>query len=329
MPLNREHAEHDDSAVTFVTHNGEMQADEIFSAVVIEEVEGPLNIRRTRDPRAFDTSSFRGKTFVVDVGGRFDGFRSFDHHQPGGAGKRSNGAPFASIGLIWQKFHDRFIRSVLRGRPFSDDTVRIIATNIDRDLIQGIDSFDSGLINLGISTLKGHPEQEVNIHHICASFHFLNGVPGMTDFDDESQMKRFRFAMSLARQMLFHLVQTEYAALCLRPLVHEANDGSSILVLRDPRAGKSWMKTVDALSHVEFVVSPGATGNVHVTAVRVRENSFDVRKPLPYEWAGLEGAEFSDVAGIPDGVFCTRTLALCGARSWRSAIRLAEIAASN
>ena len=53
-------------------------------------------------------------------------------------------------------------------------------------------------------------------------------------------------------------------------------------------------------------------------------NSFDQRLPLPERWAGLRDREFSQAAGIADGVFCHPSRFICAATSRASAIALAQ-----
>ena len=87
-----------------VTHSGGFHADDAFAVAALllyrEKTAGIAEVVRTRDPAVI-----AGGDFVVDVGGEYDEARNrFDHHQPGGAGVRPNGVPYASFGLVWKKF---------------------------------------------------------------------------------------------------------------------------------------------------------------------------------------------------------------------------------
>ena len=50
------------------------------------------------------------------------------------------------------------------------------------------------------------------------------------------------------------------------------------------------------------------------------------RKLFPESWRGLNFKEFSEVAGVPDGIFCHNAGFLLGTTSQESALKLAKIA---
>src|SRR5690606_7569866 len=89
---------------TIVTHNGSFHADDIFACATLtlhlEQQGKGYKIIRTRDESRIDSADF-----VVDVGGIYDEKTNrFDHHQPGGAGSRDNGVPYAAFGLVWKHY---------------------------------------------------------------------------------------------------------------------------------------------------------------------------------------------------------------------------------
>ena len=58
------------------------------------------SLERTRDEERITKADY-----VFDVGGIYDpSINRFDHHQPGGAGKRENDIPYAAFGLVWKTY---------------------------------------------------------------------------------------------------------------------------------------------------------------------------------------------------------------------------------
>ena len=123
------------------THNGIFHADDCFAvAAILSLSKGPHEIVRTRDDAVLDTCDV-----VVDVGGVHAPARGrFDHHQRGGAGKRENGVPFSSFGLIWQHF----------GAAICGDDERV-AAKVDCTLVQSVDAADCGIDLQGAPLMEG------------------------------------------------------------------------------------------------------------------------------------------------------------------------------
>src|SRR3989344_3857156 len=119
--------------IKLITHNGSFHSDDVFAcatlSLLLEKRGEKLEIIRSRDEKIIDSGDI-----VFDVGGIYDAEKNkFDHHQIGGAGKRENGIPYSSFGLIWKKFGEE-----LCGK-------KSVADKIDKRLVQSIDSFDNGI----------------------------------------------------------------------------------------------------------------------------------------------------------------------------------------
>ncbi|OGI90559.1 hypothetical protein A2911_01525, partial [Candidatus Nomurabacteria bacterium RIFCSPLOWO2_01_FULL_40_15] len=117
---------------TLITHNGSFHTDDIFAcaalSLMLESENTDFEIVRTRDEEMIVKADY-----VFDVGGIYDAEQNrFDHHQPGGAGKRSNGIEYSSLGLVWNKFGEKLAGSV-RAREV-----------IEKRLCAPIDAWDNG-----------------------------------------------------------------------------------------------------------------------------------------------------------------------------------------
>ena len=60
----------------------------------------------------------------------------------------------------------------------------------------------------------------------------------------------------------------------------------------------------------------------------VELGSFEDRKPLPKQWAGLENNALQEVTGIDDAMFCHNGCFIAGAESLESTMKMASIALS-
>src|SRR3990167_4593464 len=118
MEITNKRSTHSASSVpaakTLVTHNGSFHTDDVFAAAALilylEKTNndfsaqgGPASgweVIRTRNPKIIEEGDY-----VFDVGEVYNEKNNrFDHHQPGGAGKRQNGIEYSSFGLVWKKF---------------------------------------------------------------------------------------------------------------------------------------------------------------------------------------------------------------------------------
>jgi uncharacterized UPF0160 family protein len=77
-----------------------------------------------------------------------------------------------------------------------------------------------------------------------------------------------------------------------------------------------------------FAIYPRKTDNTWgVKTIRDSIKTFNSRKTFPKEWAGLKDEELQRVSGVPDAVFCHRSLNFIAvAKSREGAIALARIA---
>jgi len=114
---------------TVAVHSGKFHADEVFAVAILKLLHPKLEVIRTRNPEEYDAADLR-----VDVCGRYNPEKGdYDHHQPEGAGKRANGIPYSSAGLIWKHFGKELVNS------------REAWQKIDDKIIQPIDAVDNGI----------------------------------------------------------------------------------------------------------------------------------------------------------------------------------------
>ena len=116
-----------------ITHDGKFHADDIVAIGLLSIIK-KVDVARTRDLREIPENAL-----ILDVGGRYDGKRYFDHHQ-GLEQKRNSGSSYASAGLIWKHFYSQILEKF---NIISDEEKKIIYKKIDI-IIEEVDKIDNG-----------------------------------------------------------------------------------------------------------------------------------------------------------------------------------------
>jgi len=282
---------------TIVTHNGNFHADDVFSIAALKSLFPTFKLIRTRDSEIITKADM-----VVDVGGVYDADSDrFDHHQRGGAGQRENGIPYSSFGLIWQKYG----LEICQGNPD-------VANSVDKSLVSTIDAIDCGYG-------EGKPEG--------ISLSQTIGMFNPTWQEEANFDASFNEAVEFASRVLMRFIASANGSISAKSIVAKAVEKAE-----DPRVivlekYTPWKKTVHKLSEEAlYVVYPSQTGQWRVQTVPVELGSFEDRKPLPKQWAGLENKELQDITNIEDAMFCHNGCFIAGAESFESTMKMAAIA---
>jgi len=289
-----------------VTHNSRFHADDIFAtavlALILEKSGETFTVTRTRDEELVKNGDY-----VYDVGGIYDeATNRFDHHQPGGAGKRDNGIEYASIGLVWKKFGVE-----LSGSPKA-------AEIIEMRLVAPIDAGDNGieLFKSNIEDVAPYTIQSV----------FKDFMPSLENASEESLYSAFMDCVELAKKILEkEIMHTKeiIKAEDVVSLAYESATDKRVIVL-DERT--QWEGFISKFPEPLFVVFPRLDGSWGAHAVAKDISTFDRRKDFPSAWAGLLNEDLQKVSGIADATFCHRALFMAVAKSKEGAIKLAQIA---
>lgn len=89
---------HENGITIMVVHNGEAHKDDMLACAVYEVFTGKdICVIRTRDSKIIAMADI-----IVDVGGLYDGYRYFDHHQQG-APAYPNGVKYAAVGMVLER----------------------------------------------------------------------------------------------------------------------------------------------------------------------------------------------------------------------------------
>jgi len=282
---------------TVVTHNGNFHADDVFSIAAIKCIFPAFKLTRTRDLELINKADI-----VIDVGGEYDADKGrFDHHQRGGAGQRENGIPYSSFGLIWQKYGVEICQG--------DQEV---ATSVDTGLVSVIDAIDCGHVE-GVST-------GVSLSHTISMFN-------PTWQEDSHFDDCFDEAVDFASRVLTRFIASASGGISAKSIVAKAIENA-----KDPRVivlekYTPWKRTVHALSdEALYMVYPSSSGQWRIQTVPAELGSFEDRKPLPKQWAGLSDDALKEVTGLSDAMFCHNGLFIAGAESFESTMKMAAMA---
>lgn len=286
--------------VLCITHAGVFHADEVLATAILERAFHAIDVARVVClPECIPSGAI-----VYDTGGG-----PLDHHQRGGNGQRENGVPYASAGLVWEKYGHR----ALYGVPCENE----IWQNIDISLIQGVDAADNG-----VSAFVAGPAP-MNISQIVSGF---NPALSTTPTNDRAFLR----AESVMRMVLENAIERAQVEVEAREGIehdlHSCRDG--VLVLRRwvpwkrPLLESSSLKARTA----QFVVYPSERGGFNCQAVPTSFESSGFRCLFPVDWRGLSAGELKRVCGIHDALFCHRSGFIAGAESVEGAKALGLLA---
>ncbi len=270
-----------------IVHSGAFHPDDVFAVAVLEMVLSSLG-HKWRIVRTRDKQEFKSANYLIDVGGEYDEENNkFDHHQIGGAGKRENGVPYASFGLVWKKF----------GKILTKNNNKL-TEEIDKKLVQPIDALDNG---------------EGTFHPILPEVfpytigHFIRSLNAdwATGFNESIVNKKFNEAVSFARKVLateIDAVQSEILAEKELDVLYQNTEDKRILILDK---NYFWNYYLQKYPEVLFVIEPAKEGgSFEVEAVKKNKYDFENRLDLPLDWAGKQGEELAKISGVADAVFC-------------------------
>lgn len=287
-----------------ITHSGGFHADEVFGVATLRIMLGDgedVEIVRSRDPEVIATGDY-----VLDVGGIYDASKQrFDHHQEEGAGGRENGILYSSFGLVWKHYGE-----VVSGNAE-------VARLIDERLVAPIDAVDNGI------DIAEYKFENVRPYTISDVISLMRPSWKDTDRDyDAHFLKAVDLAEKLLEREILHTQAEVEGEKHIRKQIESAPDKRVVLIDHN----FPWERVVTEYPEVLYVVYQYDEDNWRVQAARSSTSSFAMRKPLPVEWGGKTGEEFTRVSGVLDATFCHRKLFTCGAKSREGVLKLAELA---
>ena len=290
---------------TIVTHNGSFHADDIFACAALtaylEDQNIPYKIIRSREDAVIEKADY-----VIDVGGIDDMEKNrFDHHQPGGAGKRENGIPYASFGLIWKKFGPLLVKN------------NEIVADIDRRIAQPIDAIDNGI---SISEPTDCGLCDYGMYGIIGAYQNTWKEAGDIDMQMDNFMCLVNFFKRLLRREISRSQDRLEMMDRIQDIYTKAKDKTILEIPYHVTIG-SLVRVLDKHKEVMYIVCRSNT-NWKALAMRKDPCSFENRKSLPASWAGKRGKALAEETGVADAMFChnARWMAVAGSKEGAHAL---------
>lgn len=284
---------------TAVTHGGTFHADEVMATIILKKVFGDITVCRTfRVPEDLEEG-----VIIYDIG-----FGQYDHHQKGGNGARENGVPYAACGLIWKQFGPQIVADTCNPE--------LVWELIDRDLIQGIDAGDNGVM-----PKADYPAQAMNISAIISEF---NPNWDCGEDPDEAFIKAVEFAEVVFDNTLSSVIAKAKAQKIVEEAIETAEGHIMVLDQFVPWQEYIFSSTNPKAGEIQFVVFPSNRGGYNWQCVPDGIGSFGQRKPVPEEWKGLRDADIQKETGIKTATFCHPAGFIGGAETFADAYALAK-----
>jgi uncharacterized UPF0160 family protein len=289
--------------ITIAVHSGNFHADEVFAVAVLDLfINNPIKIIRTRDALKYSKADY-----LLDIGRVYDPNRQmFDHHQEGGAGKRDNGIPYATFGLVWKEY----------GEKICDSTD--IALNIDKRLVQTIDADDNGFEVCEKNNFGFEPYLISDFISILNPTWMEKKVNKKVFFDQAVKLAKHILRVEIKKNRDFFEGKQKVIS-----LYKEASD-KRIIILDDDY---DWKSVLEDFPEPLFAIRNVAdSGTWNISCVKVKGEKFKNRLDFPLAWAGKEGEELIKITGIEDALFCHNNCFMASAKSLSGAVKLVRLA---
>lgn len=302
------------------THDGVFHSDEVIACAILillhsgEEIE----IVRSKD---ISYLIEKGCDILVDVGRGI-----YDHHQPGGNGKRENDIPYASAGLIWKDFGKELIHKC-SCKLYGDSINPIIESvfeEIDEKLIQEVDKEDNGIPS--------------DVH----TFSFIPSFLPVYNTNLYSFDEGFNLALNVTIQILEHAIFESIGkkdALITISNMIKNNMNIDNHILEITSQNFPWLEPLcfynNAIPYhgyseqVYFVIFPYPSGGWAAQCVPPSlGRKFEQIVPFPKEWAG-QTDKLPEISGVEDATFCHNGCFFVRAKTKESVISLCQKAMKN
>lgn len=283
-----------------LTHNGVFHCDEVFAAVIIDELmHNNLTLIRVAE---VPTNVPLKNLIIFDIGGG-----TFDHHQLNSPVRRT-GIKYSAAGLIWKTFGRKLLKR--KGVPLN--SVNYVWNKIDQDFIQAIDASDNG-------------ELKSSFPNFCVSKVISNFNP-IWDFEEESNdcfMKAFQIAKIIFDNQVEKEMAVARAKESIEKAIASSKDGIMILPKYIPWDDYFKSSKNPERKNIKYVIFKN---NIRDNCYCVKATQYAKNRLFPIEWAGLTKADLINVTNIKTATFCHPKRYICAAQSLEDAIKLAKLA---
>ncbi|RZC33531.1 UPF0160 protein [Asbolus verrucosus] len=319
------------------THSGVFHCDEALACYMLKQLPEyrDAEIVRTRDRAILDTCDV-----VVDVGDVYNPKTNrYDHHQRGFNHNLSTVRPdlsknstikLSSAGLVYAHFGLDVIKEILQedNYPIPANCLSNIYLYIYEGFVEELDAIDNGIPMYA----DGKPRYRINTN-LSARIHRLN--PEWNSPEAESTDELFEKAMMMAgTEFKERVIEAATVWWPARQIVRSAMENrkkfheSGEIVLLEERC--PWKDHLQALEEemgikdeIKFIIYHDKANSWRVQGIPTQPDSFVCRVFLHKDWRGVRDDKLSDIASIPECIFCHATGFIGGNKTKEGALQMA------
>ncbi|EGW34828.1 uncharacterized protein SPAPADRAFT_57919 [Spathaspora passalidarum NRRL Y-27907] len=316
--------------VQICTHSGSFHADESLAVYLLRLLPqfSDSTLVRSRNPSDWEASDI-----VVDVSGKYDGVKYFDHHQRE-FNEVFNGnykTKLSSAGLIYKHYGRDIIKHVLK--LSEDKDVEFLYDKVYKEFIESLDANDNGINNYPKDATPKFHDKNITLPSMVSRLN-PSWNESCTDADFDRQFLKSTELMGSAFLALLEGYGKSW--LPAKSIVQDAFDqrfevdkSGEILVLSQFCPWKEHLYAIEqennAEGEIKFVLFKDSTDKWRVSTVSVTSSSFEFRLGLPEELRGLRDEELSEKSGVEGCIFIHAAGFIGGANSEESVLKLARL----
>ncbi|EDK41758.2 hypothetical protein PGUG_05856 [Meyerozyma guilliermondii ATCC 6260] len=321
----------DSSIMQICTHSGSFHADESLAVYMVKLLPAYKDCKlvRSRNPEDWEASDL-----VIDVGGKYDGTKYFDHHQREFSETFSANykTKLSSAGLIYKHFGKQIIEEVCQS---TKENTELLYEKVYKEFIEALDANDNGINNYSkeAEAEKNFNDRNITLPAIVSKLNpSWNENPTDADFD-----AAFQRSSALMGEVFVNLLKGYGNSwLPARTIVESGFDSrfdvdksGKILKLEQFCPWKEHLYAIEkeksAQGQIEFVLFQDSSSKWRVSTVSVTSTSFEFRKGLLEPWRGLRDEELSEKAGVPGCIFVHAAGFIGGANTYEGVLKLAQL----
>lgn len=302
------------------THDGPIfHADEVIAFAVMQYVlrkHGAVDFIRTRKPEDLANADY-----VIDVGGVYDGQTRFDHHQPDSP-LRPNGRLYATAGLVWLAFGDRFIEIHTKG-TLTPNQRYTIWQEIDTRIMQHVDAQDNGQdLNDGI---KFDLNANVSIESAYSISNMISdhNLQWCDDQSPDNVSIKFDEAVSFATGAIMRAVYRAIATVQARWIIDDAIE-SADQVIEFPQY-VPWASSPEIYeSNAKIAIWPTDQKGWYAQVIPTAPGAKTSRIQFPAFWSDGSAGSFASASGVLGATFAHKGRFLIVATDRESIMQLVD-----
>lgn len=315
------------------THSGSFHADEALAVYMLRLLPrfSDAKVVRSRTPVDWEQSDI-----VVDVSGKYDGVKYFDHHQREffETFDDNHKTKLSSAGLVYKHFGRDIIKSVIK--DVSDGDLDILYLKVYKQFVEALDANDNGISKFDVEELKIKPKFSDSAITIPGIVSNMN--PNWNDDCSPAKFDEQFFKASAFIGGVFVDLVEGYGKSWLpaKGLVQKAlesrmdvDKSGKIVLLSQFCPWKEHLfeveKQMGITDEIQFVLFEDSSGAWRVSTVPISANSYKFRKGLPEPLRGLRDEELSERSGIPECVFIHAAGFIGGTKTQEGALKMARM----